>query len=92
MHISSLFLSRGASYLLKLCALSYKSKVQFPFTLSEVCQRGIILYSAEWACTVFHIFLPFHRNVAHSKCFLLTHDSESKPDGIKRDNSVNAHC
>lgn len=59
--------------------------MQFPFTLSEVCQRGIILHSAEWARTVVHIFLPFHRKMAHSKCFLLTQDSESKLDGIKRD-------
>lgn len=90
MHISSLLLSRGASYLLK-WYMPWATKVQFPFSLSEVCQRGTVLYIAEQACTVFHIFLPFHRKITHSKCFLLTQDSESKLDGIKRDKSVNTH-
>lgn len=58
MHISDLELSRGTSCLLKLY-LPRATEVQFPVSLSETCQGGIILYSAELACTIFHFFLTF---------------------------------
>lgn len=63
--------------------------MQFPFSVSEACQRGIILYSAALACTLFHISSPFIEKSHTVNVFLLTWDSGSKRGGIKTD-SVHA--
>lgn len=91
MHISSFTPSRGTSCLLKLC-LPWATKVQFPFSLFLACQKGIILCSADRACTIFHILFPF-TEISHTvNVFLLTWDTGSKIGGIKTDNSMCAHC